>query len=233
MNNNLSQLPPKELKWIKANRCKHRHFYINHFNCYRRQIKPFKVLFLDLEVTAHTGYFWGKSWETNIIEPISYGKILSYSAKFMGKHPVTRGWCHFKENGEKELVKELWKLLDECDYVVGHNLKQFDLRWIYTRMSFYKMPMPSGFKVIDTKTESKKYLYVPSHSLNNLAQYFGLGKKIEHEGFVLWKNCVAGNKKAWRKMLKYNQQDTLLLEKVFNKLRPLNPNWVLLGRRET
>ena len=188
---------------------------------------------MDLEVTAHTGYFWGKSWETNIIEPISYGKILSYSAKFMGKRPVTRGWCHFKENGEKELVKELWKLLDECDYVVGHNLKQFDLRWIYTRMSFYKMPMPSGFKVIDTKTESKKYLYVPSHSLNNLAQYFGLGKKIEHEGFVLWKNCVAGNKKAWRKMLKYNQQDTLLLEKVFNKLRPLNPNWVLLGRRET
>ena len=217
---------------MKSNRCVHRQLYSAHPNCYRRQIKPFKVLFFDLEVTAHQGFFWGKAWETNIIETIEYGKILSYSAKFMGGKTITRGWCHFKKNGEKELCKELWELLNEADCVIGHNIRQFDLKWIWTRFAFYKMKMPSNFKVIDTKIESKKYLYTPSYSLNNLADYYGLGQKVEHTGFKLWKDCIAGNRKAWKLMLKYNRQDVVLLEKVFNKLRPLNPNWINLGTRE-
>ena len=36
----------------------------------------------------------------------------------------------------------------------------------------------------------------------------------------LWFGCMAGDDKAWKTMVKYSKQDTILLEKVYDKLVP-------------
>ena len=174
---------------------------------------------LDLEVTAHSGYFWNRRWETDIIEQLSFGRILCYAAKWLGKKTFVRGWIDFRRNKELCLVKELWKLLDECDILIGQNCRAFDIKWCNAAFARYDLPPPSPYKVIDTKIEAKKYLYLPSYALNNLADYFGLGRKVEHEGFSLWLRCIKGDKQAWKRMKKYNKRDTELTEKIYLKLR--------------
>ena len=172
-----------------------------------------KTLLFDLETTAHEGSFWGHRYETDIIEVIKYGKILCYSAKWLGKEKIIfGGW------NERKIVKELWKLFDEADILVAHNLKHFDLRWCLTKFSQYNLPRPSHYKKFDTLMEARKQWILPSYKLNDISDYFGLGKKIEHEGWPLWKKCIKGDKKARKKMELYNKQDVRLLEAIYNKL---------------
>src|SRR3990167_1815053 len=102
-----------------------------------------KILLLDLETTANKGYYWGQNWETSIIENIEYGKILSYSAKWLNKSSIiTRGWIDckvYKKGVENELpiVQELWNLLDEAEVVVAHNGKCFDIKKCNTKFALY------------------------------------------------------------------------------------------------
>ncbi len=39
-------------------------------------------------------------------------------------------------------------------------------------------------------------------------------------GFKLWKDCMAGDLTAWKKMIRYCDGDVRLLERVYLKLRP-------------
>jgi uncharacterized protein YprB with RNaseH-like and TPR domain len=182
-----------------------------------------KILFFDLETTPHSGLYWGDNWQTSIIEQIEYGKILSYSASWLGENKIiTRGWTDVRrfQDGERTIVRELHTLLNEADAVVAHNGKKFDIKKCNSAFVSYGLTPPSPYKVIDTMAEAKKYISLPSYSLNNIANYFKLGGKIEHEGFSLWKKCINGDKKAWKKMKRYNRHDVVLLKKVYFKLRP-------------
>ena len=189
--------------------------------------KP-KVSLVDLETTANQGFYWGQNYETGIIETTDYWKILSYAVKWLdSKKTIVRGWIDTKD--EFGLVKELWKLLDEADCVVAHNGKKFDIKKCNAKFAFYHLGPPSPYKVIDTLTEARKYLSLPSYRLNDIADYFGLGHKIEHEGWPLWKRCIAGEPKAWAKMKRYNKHDVILLEKLYLELRPFMATHPQLG----
>ena len=189
---------------------------------YIKNLNRPKILSVDLETTANQGYYWGQNFETGIIETIEYWKILSYATKWLHGKSIVRGWIDTKN--EENLVKELWKLLDEADIVIAHNGKSFDIKKANTKFLEYDLGLPSPYKLIDTKIEAKKYLSLPSYSLNNICDKFGFGHKIEHEGWELWKKCIAGDKKSWDKMKRYNLHDVILLEKVYLKLRPLMTN---------
>ena len=128
----------------------------------------------------------------------------------------------FKRNKELSLVKELKALFDKADFVVAHNGKSFDIKWCNSKFAFYKLSPPSPYKIIDTRTEAKKYLCLPSYKLNDIATYFGVGQKLEHEGFSLWEKCIAGNRGAWQKMKEYNKQDVELLAKIYSRLKVFN-----------
>ena len=59
-----------------------------------------------------------------------------------------------------------------------------------------------------------------SNTLNELGRVLGVGSKIRTGGFDLWIDCMAGDSKAWGKMVRYCKQDVILLERVYMKLRP-------------
>ena len=44
--------------------------------------------------------------------------------------------------------------------------------------------------------------------------------KRKFGGFDLWKECLNGNPKAWAEMKKYNAQDIVTLEALYNRLAP-------------
>lgn len=187
-------------------------------------IKP-KILLFDIETTPNIGYVWGK-WEQNVIEFVEEWHILSFSAKWLGSNKqTTKGLCDYgtykkDKKSDKELVNELWKLFDEADVLVAHNGDQFDIKKVQERFSFYRLNPPSPFKSIDTKKVAKKYFSFNSNSLNDLGITLGFGKKEKHDGFETWLGCMAGDKKSWDIMKKYNAKDVILLEKVYLHFLP-------------
>jgi DNA polymerase elongation subunit (family B) len=193
-------------------------------NMIRKEEVP-RILVIDIETSPIIAYTWGPKWETNLIEVVQQGKIICYSAKWLNGNQVTKALPDYKgyRNGkvdDSRIIQDIHKLLDASDIVVTQNGVDFDTKYINARFVEHGLPPPSPYKNVDTKREAKKYLRMPSYSLDDMGKFFGLGEKLPHEGWTLWKKCMAGDPKAWNKMKQYNAQDVKLTEKVYLKLRP-------------
>lgn len=99
-----------------------------------------------------------------------------------------------------------------------HN--SFDAKKINARLIINGLMPLKPVAQIDTKKVAKRYFNFPSNKLQYLGDHFGLGGKHETGGYDLWRSCMAGDMKAWAKMIKYNKRDVELLEKVYWKLKP-------------
>lgn len=188
-----------------------------------------KILLFDIETTPLIGYTWG-TWETNVVEVKEDWHMLSYAYKWLGETKVTvkalpmyKGYSKNKDN-DLELCKDLWKLLDEADIVIGHNVDSFDIKKSNARFIIHGMKPTSPYKTVDTLKVARKYFKFTSNKLGELGKYLGLGNKLETGGFATWLGCMQGDMKMWLKMIRYNRQDVVLLEKVYLRLRDYMTN---------
>lgn len=193
----------------------------------KKQIGP-KILLLDIETSPLISYTWG-IWDQNIgLNQINTDwNILSWGAKWfdLSNSKVIYEDLRGKDvRDDKSLLKGLWKLLDEADIIVTQNGKQFDAKKINARFIYHGFQPPSSFKHIDTLKLAKKYFGFTSNKLEYMADKLNVKyKKLKHSkfpGFDLWKECLAGNIKAWKEMEKYNKHDVLSLEELYSKLIP-------------
>lgn len=186
-----------------------------------------KILLLDIETTPDLSWVWG-AYEQNAIEIEQHSYLLSYSAKWRGGKHITRGLPDTGCKDDSCLTKEIRELLDQADVVVAHNGKDFDVRKLNARFIFHGLTPPSPYDVIDTKRELQRIARFSSNKLDWIAAELGLSRKFPHEGFALWKGCMTGDPKAWRKMLRYNRHDIVILERLYERLSPWmrqpNPN---------
>jgi DNA polymerase III epsilon subunit-like protein len=188
--------------------------------------KP-KILLLDIETKPMLSWFWrlfDEQGGTAMLKEDS--NIISWSAKWLDKPEIMyMDQRNAKDiEDEKKLLQGIWKLLDECDVVIGHNSDRFDLKRLNARFIKYKMKPPSSYKKIDTLKIAKKFFDFASNKLEFLAKFLGCeNKKLtkrKFAGFELWKECMKGNKEAWKEMEKYNKQDVIVLQEVYKRLEP-------------
>ena len=189
-----------------------------------------KVLFFDIETAPNLAYVWGQ-WEQNVIQHKREWYVLCISYKWEGERGAhTVGLVDFPEVYEKdheddiEVMKTLHSLLDEADIVIGHNGDRFDIRKSNARFLLHGMQPPSPYQTIDTLKVARKYFMFNSNKLGDLGEHLGLGNKESTGGFETWAGCMRGDEKAWKRMLKYAKQDTVLLEKVYMAMRPWMTN---------
>lgn len=193
-----------------------------------------KILLFDIETAPNLGYTWQK-WEQDVIEFKRDWYMLSFAYKWLGDTSVKAyslpDFSTFKKDKEDDtqLITELWKLFDQAEIVIAHNGDEFDIKKTNSRFIINGLQPPTPYKTIDTKKIAKKHFRFDSNKLDDLGNYLGLGRKIDTGGFELWKGCMAGNKDAWSKMVKYNKQDVVLLEKVYNKLLPWIDNYPVVS----
>jgi uncharacterized protein YprB with RNaseH-like and TPR domain len=184
-----------------------------------------KIVFLDIETAPSLGWVWQK-WQTDVIDFKQNWYILSYAYKELGEKNVhvkcLADYSSYVANtdNDKELVNDLWNLLDEASVVIGHNGDRFDLPKISTRFITHGMPPPSPYKSVDTLKIARQVFKFDSNKLDELGRYLGLGRKLPHTGFHLWQGCMQGDAASWKLMKQYNAQDITLLEKVYLKMRP-------------
>lgn len=193
-----------------------------------------KVLIFDIETSPNEGLAWGK-YEQTILKVTKHWEMLSVAYKWLGDKGVQSfARPDYKDKTEKSLVKDLWDLFDKADVILAHNGDNFDIKKSKTKFLKYGLKPPTPYKTLDTKKIAKSQFGFISNSLNDLGDFLGLGKKHETGGIQLWIDCMAGDKKAWKKMVKYNEQDVLLLEKVYTTMRAwhtTHPNLPILEDR--
>lgn len=183
-----------------------------------------KILLFDIETAPNLAFVWGK-YEQDVIAFEGHWYLLSFSAKWLGSSKVHayglndfKGFKKDKQN-DKALTEKLWEFLNEADVVIAHNGDQFDVKKANALFVKHGMRPPKPFKSIDTKKVAKRYFRFDSNKLDDLGDYLKIGRKMQTGGFELWKGCMDGDSKSWRKMLMYNRQDVILLEKIYLKLR--------------
>lgn len=180
-----------------------------------------KVLLFDIETFPNVGYTWGR-WEQNVIKFTKEWELASFAYKWLDSpsvHCVSR-----RDHSEKYVVSRLRDVLSEADIVVAHNGDSFDLKKARTKFLQHGLTPPPINRSVDTRKLARSQFAFNSNSLNDLGETLGLGKKVDTGGFDLWLGCMAGNKDAWSKMIKYNKQDVVLLEKVYLKFRAWYPS---------
>lgn len=183
-----------------------------------------KTLILDIETMPTQAYVWGL-WDQNvglnqIIEP---GGILCWSAKWSGDDSIY--YSGLDMASREEMLAAMWEMLDEADEAVQWNGNSFDLKHLNAEFAVAGFGPPSPYKKVDLLRTVKNNMKFVSNKLDFVSGQFGVGHKLEHTGFDLWVGCMRGDKKAWKIMREYNEQDVLLTERMYDKLRP----WITSG----
>jgi len=188
--------------------------------------KP-KVLFLDIETKPILAWVWGLFDQNIALNQIEEDWcIISVAAKWLDQKEVMQ-WDLRKgitPKNEKAMLKNIWKLLDEADIVVGKNSKSFDIKKLNEQFLKYGLGQPSPFRQEDTLSMSKKHFSPTSHKLEYRSKSLNKQyKKLEHSkypGFSLWTACIKGDQKAWEEMATYNKFDVLSTKEYYKILQP-------------
>lgn len=178
-----------------------------------------KILTIDIETRPSLAYVWGL-WDQNVglNQVEEFGTVISWAAKWHGEKKVYFASDH--HDGHEAMVKQAWELLDEADAVVGYNSKAFDMKHLNREFVLAGYPPPSPYVDIDLMNVVKQRFRFTSNKLQHVATELGIGSKLQHDGFDLWLRCMKNDNKAWSVMKKYNMQDVVLTEKVYERLLP-------------
>ena len=181
------------------------------------------TILLDIETFPNEGRFWGM-YKQHILEVTKFTSVCCYSVKYLDGRQITRAIPDtdaYDERDDLGLVSELWDILDKAENVIAHYGDGFDLPSLRARFSKHSLGPPSPWRSIDTKKIGAKLFYFGgAYTLDHMCQYLGLGSKLDTGGYALWRECLAGDRKAWANMKKYNAHDVVLLEKLYKHILP-------------
>lgn len=175
-----------------------------------------KILCLDIETSPNTAHVWGLFKQTvSIKQLMESSRVMCWAAKWVGDRKVT-----FCKEDDPEMLLKLHALLDEADAVIHYNGTKFDIPTVNKEFALTGLLPPEPYKQIDLLKVVRHKFKFPSNKLDYVAQQFGVGQKHAHEGHELWVKCMAGDASAWKRMEKYNKQDVVLLERLYERVLP-------------
>jgi hypothetical protein len=168
-------------------------------------------------------YVWS-IWKQNVgINQIERnGEVICFAAKWHGE-PAEATQFYSIRGGKTRMLEAAHGLLSEADVVVHYNGDRFDTPHLNGEFLLAGMNPPAPFKSIDLlKTFKRRFRFV-SNKLDYVSQRLEIGSKVKHEGFELWLKCMQGDDDAWSRMRTYNVQDVVLLEDLYERVKP----WVV------
>jgi hypothetical protein len=111
-------------------------------------------------------------------------------------------------------LKPVYNALRASDAVITFNGDKFDLpklNGMFVKAGLKPLPHLTS---IDLR-KTTKGLGLVSGKLQHVLEFYKIGKKLEHEGFRLWRRVMEGDPKARAKMERYNKQDTRQTTKAY------------------
>jgi hypothetical protein len=186
-----------------------------------------KILSLDVETSPNLAYVW----RLFHIDSLTNDKILRasqmicFAAKWIEAESADTETMFFSDftDGHQSMLERLFDLLDQTDVLVHYNGLTFDEPQCNRELITNGFNPPAPYKRVDLYRTIRSKFAFPSGKLDFVCQELGIGKKAEHEGFELWKGCMANNPDAWATMEAYNRQDAVLNEELYRVLLPWIP----------
>ncbi len=176
-----------------------------------------RILAVDIETAPALVYTW--TLREPIIGPdqiVNPGGLLCWAAKWADD----KAKPEFLSTRDRDMLQRLWDLLDEADAVLHYNGERFDIPHIQRAFMEAGMTPPSPYRQIDLYKTVRRQAAFLSGKLAHVAPQLRLGRKVEHEGFPLWRRCLDGDERAWSRMRRYNIRDVQLLLELYEALRP-------------
>ena len=178
-----------------------------------------KILALDIETLPATAYVWRLHDEDipldRLIEP---GRIACAAWGWYGKRG-TRFAAEWHRGGRRQMLKQIRAALAEADAVVTFNGDHFDLPRLNGEFVLERIPPAPPITSIDLYKTVRK-LGLQSGKLAFVGPYLGIGEKVKHEGFGLWRSVMAGDGRSRARMERYNRGDVRLTLDLYARLRP-------------
>lgn len=177
-----------------------------------------KRLFLDIEtslMTVASFSLWPKYIPIENI--VTDWFIISAAWKWEGDKKVHSACTYTKD--DYKVVSALRAAICNADELVYHNGHKFDYKKLNARVILNDLPPMDKPRQTDTFIQCKRHFAFTSNKLDYVAKALGLPSKT-HTGNDLWLRCLRGDKEAIDVMHEYNRNDVVVLEAVFDKLRP-------------
>ena len=181
-----------------------------------RRDNKFKRLFFDIETSPNVVYAWRIGYNISL-QPhdiITERRIISihYSWEHEDKvHHLT--WD--SNQCDKAMLTEFIKVINQSDEAIGHNSDRFDEKWIRTRCIYHRIPAMPKYKSLDTLKKAKYGFNFNSNKLDYIAKFLGVGAKVTHSGFDMWKGVLNNDKESLKEMVKYGKGDVVVLKDVY------------------
>lgn len=192
-----------------------------------------KILLLDIETSPNIAHVWGLFRQNVSIKQLMESSYtMCWAAKWYKDKNVMFDSVH--KSDPESMLQSIHGLLDEADAVIHYNGTRFDVPTLNKEFLLHGLHPPAPYKQIDLLKTTRTCFRFPSNKLDYVAQRLGVGKKTEHEGHQLWISCMNNDPAAWKRMEKYNKQDVVLLEKIYEKILPWvksHPNWSTFNDR--
>ncbi len=178
-----------------------------------------KILLLDIETAPNVAYVWSL-WKENIPldRVVASGYVLCWAAKWYGEKEVR--FDSLYQSSERTMVRRIHRLLDEADAVIHYNGKSFDIPTLNKEFVLQRLGPPRPYKQLDLLHVVRDAFRFPSNKLDYVVRALGLGQKVRHTGFEMWVKCMNKDAAAWREMEKYNRHDVVVLERLYDRLKP-------------
>ena len=181
-----------------------------------------RVLVIDIEWQPALAYVW-RMWKENI-QPdmlIDHGGMLCFCAHWEGtnEYMFYSKW----EHGEKGMAEAALELLEQADAVVTYNGDKYDLPKITGEIVLAGLEPPPPVPSIDLIKTVKKFGF-NMNRMAYIAPRLGVGAKMKHEGFTLWKSVMDGDEKAQERMKRYCIQDVRITSRLYSRIRPFIKN---------
>lgn len=181
-----------------------------------------RVLALDIETAPNqVAVFSLKQTYINPRYIMADGYVMCFTAKWLGEKEV---FFAKSPDGHKKMLRQIHRLLSQADAVTHYNGRKFDIPTLNAEFLLHGMPPVPNLVQIDLFPLVRRSFNFPSYKLDYVCKRLGLGSKVAHDGWEMWKACMNkrhdGHAKAWISMEKYNRGDVRLLEKLYVHLRP-------------
>lgn len=125
---------------------------------------------------------------------------------------------------EKQILEKFWELVKDVNLFIGHNVLDFDLRFIYQRSIILKIKPSrdisfrrySSDVVFDTMHEWNKWVFGNSCSMDYLAHAMDLPtSKDEMDGSQVYDYYKSGK---FEEIVKYCKKDVELNRKIYRRM---------------
>lgn len=191
-----------------------------------------KILILDVErLPGITKQFW---WDRGDLKNryIHYESVertprtTIVCAKWYDSPDVIQ-LAEWDKGGRKKFLKNVHKLLSQCDIVVGHNIDAADLPWLSGDLHIEAglPPMPP-MKTVDTLKVLRRQFKsgAPFKSLDAFCQIVGIPAKTDRYDRAAMERAINKSEEDRARLVSYCVGDVIATQGLYDFLRPYIPN---------